>query len=170
MDTRMMIELASRCPDSIARMANPPMEVLLSALNSDGNAIQHILPGWFRDHPENRERALRANSRLRAGSITLSRAEAGSAPGIPEELCLAAVRQNGFAVRYISNPTMAVRLEAVRQDPMALEFVRHKSKAIIREAILRDPRSIRFCRRVPGWARDLIESRHANWVEFFMAA
>ena len=169
MDTR-MIDLASRCPDSIARMAKPPVEVLLAALNSDGNAIQHIQPAWFRDHPANRERAPLASSRLAAGSITRARSGADSAPRIPEELCLAAVRQNGFAIRHIGNPTMAVRLEAVRQEPMALEFIRHRSKAIIREAIIRDPRSIRFCRRVPSWARDLIESRHANWVEFFLAA
>ena len=39
------------------------------------------------------------------------------------EICLKAVRQNGHALQYVSEQTPEICLEAVKQDGYALQFV-----------------------------------------------
>ncbi len=147
------IELAKSCPDSLSRMANPSREVIRAAIDADGNAIRHVSAHWLG----------RESGKSGSGLEQERQAEL-------EVLRLAAVRQNGFAVRHIDRPSLEVRLAAVRQDPMALEFIRSRPRAVVREAIRRDPRAVRFLRTVPGWARHEIESSTGNWVEFYLSA
>ena len=143
-DDLLRLELVKTCPDSLSRMASPSLAVVRAAVETDGNAIRHVDPRWLGK---------------------------GSAPAEKEleDLRLAAVRHNGFAIRHIDRPSLQARLEAVRQDPMALEFIRHKPRAVVLEAVSRNPSSVRFLRRVPDWARRLIESSTGNWVEFYLA-
>jgi hypothetical protein len=141
----LQLDLVRTSPDSLSRMACPPLEVILAAVETDGNAIRHVDPRW-----------------LGKGSTPAGKEL--------EDLRLAAVRRNGFAIRHIDSPSLELRLEAVRQDPMALEFIRFKPRAVVLEAINRNPSSVRFLRSVPDWARRLIESSTGNWVEFYLAA
>ena len=40
-----------------------------------------------------------------------------------EEVCLEAVKRNGYAVQYIQNPSEEVCLEAVKNDGLAIRYV-----------------------------------------------
>ena len=40
-----------------------------------------------------------------------------------EAICLEAVKQNGFALRYVNEQTEAICLEAVKQNGFALQYV-----------------------------------------------
>ena len=51
------------------------------------------------------------------------------------EICLTAVRQNGWALEYIKNQTREICLEAVRRTGYALQFVEKQDKEICVEAI-----------------------------------
>ena len=41
-----------------------------------------------------------------------------------EKICLAAVKQNGMALRCVDDQTFEICCEAVKQDPEAIEFIR----------------------------------------------
>jgi hypothetical protein len=40
---------------------------------------------------------------------------------------LGAVRQNGYAIQWIENPTYEMKLEAVKQDGTAIRFIKNPS-------------------------------------------
>ena len=48
-----------------------------------------------------------------------------------EEEQLAAVKQEGYAIQYINNPSEAVQLEAVRQNVWAIDFIKNPSEAAL---------------------------------------
>ena len=43
-----------------------------------------------------------------------------------QEICLAAVKQNGYALQYVKEQTPDICLAAVKQDGYALQFVKDK--------------------------------------------
>ena len=47
---------------------------------------------------------------------------------------LTAVQQNGYAIRYIENPSIEVRLAAVQQDGTAIRWIKHPSEEVKRTA------------------------------------
>ena len=44
-----------------------------------------------------------------------------------QELCLEAVKQNGYALQYVKDQTPELCLEAVKQDGSALQFVKEQT-------------------------------------------
>ena len=64
------------------------------------------------------------------------------------ELCLTAVRQDGYALKYVQNEfkTYDLCLAAVQQDGMALEFVLVQNKEICLAAVRRDTQALKFVR------------------------
>ncbi|HRN71455.1 MAG TPA: DUF4116 domain-containing protein [Candidatus Woesebacteria bacterium] len=51
-----------------------------------------------------------------------------------EKLQLEAVKQNGYVIRYIKNPSEKLQLEAVKQDGLAIKFIKNPSKKVQLEA------------------------------------
>ena len=47
-----------------------------------------------------------------------------------DEICLEAVKQNGYALIYVENQTDEIFLEAVRQDENALQYVATQTEKI----------------------------------------
>ncbi|WP_164703572.1 DUF4116 domain-containing protein, partial [Aliarcobacter skirrowii] len=48
---------------------------------------------------------------------------------------LKAVRQNGYAIRYIKNPSEEVQLEAVKRNVNAIEYIKNPSEKVQLEAV-----------------------------------
>ena len=54
-----------------------------------------------------------------------------------KEFCLEAVKQYGFALRYVENQTEKICLEAVKQNGFALQFVKNQTEEMCLEAVKR---------------------------------
>ena len=61
-----------------------------------------------------------------------------------EQLQLAAVRKNGYAIRYIKNPSEKVQLAAVQQDVEALEYIKNPSEKFQLAAVQQAAAAIRY--------------------------
>jgi len=44
--------------------------------------------------------------------------------------CLEAVKQNGYALKYVKNQTKKICLEAVKQNGLALKFIKNQTDEI----------------------------------------
>lgn len=53
-----------------------------------------------------------------------------------EEEQLVAVKQEGYAIQYINNPSEAVQLEAVKQNVWAIDFIKNPSEAALEICLL----------------------------------
>ena len=51
------------------------------------------------------------------------------------EICLVAVKENGYALKFVKEQTPEICLEAVKEDGHALEFVKEQTFEICLEAI-----------------------------------
>ena len=60
------------------------------------------------------------------------------------EYCLAAVRRNGYALRYIEKQTSEICLAAVQENGWALQYVREQTPEICAAAIKQDPSSVEY--------------------------
>jgi hypothetical protein len=63
-----------------------------------------------------------------------------------EEIQLEAVRQDGFAIKYLKgkNPSEKVQMEAVKQEPRAIGHIKNPSEGIQMEALKKDRFSMNF--------------------------
>ena len=61
-----------------------------------------------------------------------------------EEEQLAAVRQNGYAIQFIHNPSEAIQLEAIKQNGYALEYNHNPSEKLQLEAVKQKGYAIQF--------------------------
>jgi hypothetical protein len=62
-----------------------------------------------------------------------------------EDLCLAAVRRNGFVLCFVQHQTEAICLAAVENYPTALFSVRDRTPVVCSAAVRRDPHLEFFC-------------------------
>ena len=60
------------------------------------------------------------------------------------EEAMEAVKQNGYALRYVSEQTEAICLEAVKQDGFALKFVHEQTEAICLEAVKQNGYALQY--------------------------
>ena len=58
--------------------------------------------------------------------------------------CIEAVKQNGYALRYIKEQSEAVCIEAVKQNGCALQYVKEQSEAVCIEAVKQDRYALRY--------------------------
>jgi hypothetical protein len=61
-----------------------------------------------------------------------------------ESVQLAAVKQNGYAIKNIKNPSEAVQLAAVQQNGSAIQFIKNPSEAVQLAAVKQNGRAIQF--------------------------
>jgi hypothetical protein len=59
-------------------------------------------------------------------------------------ICMAAVQQNGYALKYIKNQTPEICLAAVKQNGWALKYVREQTPEIYMAAVKRDGYALHF--------------------------
>ena len=62
-------------------------------------------------------------------------------------LCLAAVKQNGYLLRYVKKQTSKICLEAVKQDGTALQFVKKQTPEIYLEAVKQSGYALEFVKK-----------------------
>ena len=55
-----------------------------------------------------------------------------------KEICLCAVKQEGYAIMYVKEQTEEICLAAVRQNGLALKYVKEQTEFICSEAIRQD--------------------------------
>jgi len=60
------------------------------------------------------------------------------------DLCFAAIRQNGRAIRFVHMPTEAMLEEAVRQNGWALKYITDQSPSLCMLAVRQTPHAIQF--------------------------
>ena len=65
-----------------------------------------------------------------------------------EEICMEAVKENGYALVYVGDQTEEMCMEAVKQNGVALQYVRDQTKKICMEAV-----------RQNGWALAYVKSQ-----------
>jgi hypothetical protein len=67
-----------------------------------------------------------------------------------ESLCLTAIRQTGSAIQYVprEKQTEFLSLAAVMQDPMALEFIYEQSECLIRLAFFGNACALNFIEKI----------------------
>ena len=61
-----------------------------------------------------------------------------------EAVCLAAVKQNGWAIQYIDEPSEAVCLAAVQENGLALQYIKKQTEKLCRIALKQDKKIIKF--------------------------
>ena len=60
------------------------------------------------------------------------------------ELCLEAVRNNGYALQYINNPTEEMCLEAVKNSGDALAYIKNPTEEVCMEAVKKYGQALRY--------------------------
>jgi DNA-binding NarL/FixJ family response regulator len=63
-----------------------------------------------------------------------------------EEICLAAVKQNGWALYYVKEQTPELCLEAVKEHARALEYVKEQTFEIVWEAYKQSKYSLDYAK------------------------
>ena len=56
-----------------------------------------------------------------------------------EQQCLEAVKENGWVIQYINNPSEAVQLEAVKENGYTIVYINNPSEAVIEAALDQNP-------------------------------
>ena len=60
------------------------------------------------------------------------------------EAALKAVKQDGYALRYVKDQTEAVAIEAVKQNGDALRYVKDQTEAVAIEAVKQNGYALQF--------------------------
>ena len=61
-----------------------------------------------------------------------------------KEECLEAVKQDGYALRYVKEQDKEICLEAVKQNGYALQYVKEQDKEICLEAVKQDGDALQY--------------------------
>ena len=61
-----------------------------------------------------------------------------------EELCMTAVKQNGYALEYVKNQTEEICMEAIKQNGWALKYVEEQTPEICLEAVKQNEIALQF--------------------------
>ena len=61
-----------------------------------------------------------------------------------EAVQMAAVKQRGFAIRHIKNPSEAIKMAAVKQDGYAIAYIKNPSEAVQMAAVKNDGDAIKY--------------------------
>ena len=64
-----------------------------------------------------------------------------------EAVQMAAVQQDGYAIRYIEKPSEALRMAAVQQNGYAIEYIKRPSEALRMAAVQQNGYAIQFIKR-----------------------
>lgn len=60
------------------------------------------------------------------------------------ELCMTAVKQNGWALRYVEEQTPEICLEAVKKNGLALKYVEDRTTEICMEAVKQNKDALKY--------------------------
>lgn len=70
----------------------------------------------------------------------------------PEEVQLAAVKQDGHNIKYINNPSEEVQLTAVKQDKFAIGHIKNPSEKVLQYLGIKDKEEM------TSWVHDLLKT------------
>ena len=104
------IQAVKEDPWKIDYIKNPSRDVLITAIKEDPYVLSHI-------------------------NFILN----DMSPELKQELQSIAVKQNGFAVSCIDNPSEEIQLMAILQKPGAIKYIKHPSEEVQLAAVRREP-------------------------------
>ena len=84
-----------------------------------------------------------------------------------EELQLEAVKQNGWAIQYIENPSKKVQLEAIKQNGYAIKYIKNPSEKVQLSAVKQYGSAIRFIKN-PSEKVQLEAVKRNGWAIQFI--
>ncbi len=115
----MILSLVKAHPSAIRHFKNPPLALQIAAVRRDPRAIRNI---------PNASLALQLEAVRKDGHAIDSILEWN--PNPPQEVQIAAMEQNGWAIEWIPNPSEQVQLAAVKQWPPAIERIANPTPAV----------------------------------------
>ena len=74
-----------------------------------------------------------------------------------EQVQLEAVRQNGNAINYIKNPSEQVQLEAVKQDGRAIQYIKNPSEQVQLEAVRQNGCSRKYIDNPSSYIKSVLD-------------
>jgi hypothetical protein len=94
-----------------------------------------------------------------------------------DEICIAAVQQNGRTLVYVKNQTDEICIAAVQQDAFALLYVKNQTSEICMAAVQQDGSTLQYVRQQTpeicmaavqqyGWACTYIKSQLFDYDEY----
>ena len=83
-----------------------------------------------------------------------------------EELCMTAVKQNGWTLEYVKKQTPEICLEAIKENPFALEYVENQTEEMCKLAVSLDRVSLQ-CIRSENIKNEIIKNdeTYLNYLE-----
>ena len=61
-----------------------------------------------------------------------------------EEICLEAVKKNGFAIKYIDKLTEEMCMQSIKQNGTSIKYIKNTTEEMCLEAVKRDGRAIQY--------------------------
>lgn len=92
-------------------------EICLEAVKKDGCLLQYVKV----QSPQDEVRQDQKSTRLSPGAAEFH--SLALKPALLREICLQAVKNNGYALLFVNNPTPEIYLEAVKNNGYALQYV-----------------------------------------------
>ena len=74
-----------------------------------------------------------------------------------EEAKLEAIKQNGYAIRYIDNPSEEIQLKVVRQNGYTISCIKNPSEQVQLEAIRQDGCAIEYINNPSSYIKSIID-------------
>ncbi len=87
-----------------------------------------------------------------------------------EENQLAAVKQDGLAIRFIYNPSEMVQLAAVKENGLAIQFIHNPSEQVHLEAVKDDGYAIQWIHNPSEDVQLAAVKQNGNAIRFFKKA
>ncbi len=80
---------------------------------------------------------------------------------------LEAVKQDGYALRYVKEQDREICLEAVKQDGLALQYVKEQDREICLEAVKQDGLALRYVENYYEEMKDLDSPYMEDYIKVF---
>jgi len=119
-----VIELIKKTPHYILKLDNPSELMVIEALKKDGKLIEHIKYEY-----------LTHNARVEAVNHSPFALRFIKAGDQTTQICLAAIRQNAFAMEYVANQTEELCNEAINVNPTSIIKIKNLTEEMCIKAI-----------------------------------
>lgn len=113
-DVKLAVEI-QKDPSRIREIENPSEKIVLMLLK------KNLLPGKYITRVKNPSPEFQLDIVNKEGKLIKFLYEMGIQPS--PLVKLAAVKNDGFAIQFIPNPSDELKIEAVKKDPDAIEFI-----------------------------------------------
>lgn len=133
-----------RTPEIMACINDPTEAVRTEAMRLNGRAIEHVPQPWSHQLMMT---AVCQDGRALESIRKITGTDGQLGPDPPEDICMAAVKQNAHSIQHIMDPSEEVQLTAVMQSGGAVVFLKKPSRKVQLAAVHNDGRAVRYLKR-----------------------